>query len=90
VSSGHRRASGPLFYFRAHLFGQHAVHISSADQLIGKFNSHLHDASFLFADEAYWPGQIAAEGNLKRLITEPTLRIEGKGRDSIEVPNYLR
>jgi Family of unknown function (DUF5906) len=71
------------------IFGQHAVHISSADQLIGKFNAHLRDASFLFADEAYWPGQIAAEGNLKRLITEPTLRIEGKGRDSIEVPNYL-
>ena len=31
----------------------------------------------------------AAEGNLKRLITEPTLLIEGKGRDAISVENML-
>ena len=30
-----------------------------------------------------------AEGTLKRLITEPTLFIEAKGRDAITVPNYL-
>jgi hypothetical protein len=70
------------------IFGQHAVHISSAKYLTG-FNAHLRDASFLFADEAYWPGDKAAEGNLKRLITEPSLLIEGKGRDAVPVENML-
>jgi Family of unknown function (DUF5906) len=70
------------------IFGQHAVHISHAKYLTG-FNAHLRDASFLFADEAYWPGDKAAEGNLKRLITEPSLLIEGKGRDAVTVENML-
>ena len=71
------------------LFGQHAVHVSSADHLTGRFNSHLRDACFLFADEAYFPGTLSAEGDLKRKITEPTLFIEGKGRDGVEVANML-
>jgi Family of unknown function (DUF5906) len=43
----------------------------------------------LFADECFAPQDKAAEGMLKRLITEPTLQIEAKGRDSIEEPNRL-
>ena len=44
---------------------------------------------FLFADEAYGPKDKSAEGQLKRLVTEDTLRIEPKGRESFEVPNRL-
>jgi Family of unknown function (DUF5906) len=71
------------------LFGQHSIHISSAERLAGRFNGHLRDTVFLFADEAYWPGDKGAEGELKRLITEPTLNIESKGRDTVSVPNLL-
>jgi hypothetical protein len=71
------------------IFGQHGVHISSSDHLTGHFNSHLQDACLLFADEAYFPGNKNAEGSLKRLITEPTLFIEGKGRDGLSVTNML-
>jgi hypothetical protein len=71
------------------IFGQHGVHISHSDHLTGHFNNHLRDACCLFADEAYWPGDKKAEGNLKRLVTEPTLSIEGKGRDLVEVTNML-
>src|SRR5262249_23933711 len=71
------------------IFGQHARHVSSADHLTGHFNSHLRQCSFLFADEALAPKDKAAEGALKRMITEPTLPIEHKGRDRIEVPNCL-
>jgi hypothetical protein len=70
------------------IFGQHALHISHARYLTG-FNAHLRDVSFLFADEAYWPGDKAAEGNLKRLLTEPSLLIEAKGRDAVSVENML-
>lgn len=71
------------------IFGQHAVHISNARHLVGNFNAHLRDCVFLFGDEAYWPGDKASEGALKRLITEPTLFIEPKGRDPITGPNFL-
>jgi phage/plasmid-associated DNA primase len=71
------------------VFGQHAIHISSADHLAGRFNAHLRDACFLFADEAYWPGDKRAEGNLKRLITEPELFIEAKRKDCVTVRNML-
>jgi Family of unknown function (DUF5906) len=73
----------------AELFGQHALQISSAEHLVGRFNAHLRDCVFLFADEAYWPGNKGAEGTIKRLITEPTIFIEAKGRDGVEVPNLL-
>ena len=71
------------------LFSRRTVHISSADHLVGRFNAHLRDACFLFADEAYWPGDKRAEGALQRLITEPHLFIEAKGRDGTSVPNML-
>src|SRR5262249_19771379 len=71
------------------IFGQHAHHISSPVHLTGRFNAHLRQVSFLFADEAYAPGDKSAEGTLKRLITEPTLDIEPKGRDVMTEPNRL-
>jgi hypothetical protein len=71
------------------LFGQHALQISSAEHLVGRFNGHLRDTVLLFADEAYWPGNKGAEGTIKRLVTEPTIFIEAKGRDGVEVPNLL-
>jgi hypothetical protein len=71
------------------LLGQHALQISSAEHLVGRFNGHLRDTVLLFADEAYWPGNKGAEGTIKRLVTEPTIFIEAKGRDGVEVPNLL-
>ncbi len=71
------------------IFGRHSLHISSANQISGTFNAHMRGTSLLFADEAYWPGNKGDEGNLKRLITEPTLAIEAKGRDIEQVRNCL-
>jgi hypothetical protein len=71
------------------IFGQHAVHLSSPEQLTGRFNAHLRQCSFLFADEAYGPKDKSAEGQLQRLVTEDTLTIEAKGRDTVEQANRL-
>ena len=71
------------------IFGQHALHLSSPEHLTGRFNAHLRQCSFLFADEAYAPRDKSAESSLQRLISEDTLTIEQKGRDPIEVPNLL-
>ena len=80
---------GTLGNALCHIFGQHGSHISTAEHLAGRFNGHLRDACFLFADEAYWPGDKGAEGSLKRLVTEPDLFIEAKGKDGVTVPNML-
>jgi hypothetical protein len=71
------------------LMGQHALHISDPKHLVGSFNRHLLDTVFLFADEAFFAGDRAHIGALKRLITEPTLSIEGKYMNLVEAKNRL-
>lgn len=71
------------------VFGQHFVHLDSSRHLTGQFNAHLHDAVLVFADEAAWPGDRAGASVLKRLVTEPTLAIERKGMDIVQVRNVI-
>jgi hypothetical protein len=71
------------------LFAQHAMAISNSKHLVGNFNLHLRDLIFLFADEAFFAGDKANVGVLNALITEDTLTIEGKGRDTYTAPNTL-
>jgi Family of unknown function (DUF5906)/RepB DNA-primase from phage plasmid len=80
---------GTLGNAMCRIFGNHALHISSPDHLTGKFNAHLRQCVFLFCDEAYTVADKKAEATLKRLITEPTINIEGKGKDVVTVPNHL-
>jgi hypothetical protein len=72
-----------------HLLGQHGFAASHAKQLTGHFNAHLRDTVFLLGDEAFYAGDKAHESILKALITDPTLPIEGKYRDTINAPNFL-
>jgi len=72
-----------------HLFGQHFLHVSQPKHILGHFNQHLRDCVLLFADEAFWAGDKQGEGVLKTIITEPTLTIEGKGRDVVQTRNML-
>jgi hypothetical protein len=86
---GQGTGKGVLGRAMCKIFGQHARHVSHPDHLGGKFNAHLQQCAFLFADEAVAPADKKAEGTIKRLITEPTLHIEPKGVDPFEVPNRL-
>lgn len=71
------------------IFGRHAMHISNREHLTGKFNGHLGLCCFLFADEAYYPGDKQVEGVLRQLITEEQIPIEGKGLPVIISKNSL-
>lgn len=62
--------------------GVHGMTVASPSQFAGRFNAHLRDCVFLFADEAFWPGHKDAEGALKQLITEPHISYELKGVDA--------
>ena len=71
------------------IFGAHGFQVTSREEVIGKFNGHLQDCVLFVADEAYWGGDKRCVGRLQGMITEPTLPIERKGIDLIQVPNYL-
>lgn len=85
------RGTGKGVFGRAmtQIFGTHGLHISHSKHLVGAFNKHLLYCALLFADEAFWAGDMQGEGALKALITEPTLTIEPKGVDLFTVRNCL-
>jgi hypothetical protein len=80
---------GVLCNWLVKAWGQHGIHITNPRHLIGNFNAHLRDAVLLFADEAFYAGDRQHESVLKGLITEPTLPIEGKYQNLVEVTNML-
>ena len=71
------------------IFGAHAFQVTSREEVIGKFNGHLQGCILFIADEAYWGGDKRCVGRLQGMITEPTLPIERKGFDVIQVRNFL-
>lgn len=75
-----KKGAGKGFIFTqlVQIFGRHGMSISNRQHLTGKHNAHLQLLAFLFADEAYYPGDKEVEGCLKQLITEPYLTIEPK------------
>ncbi len=71
------------------IMGQHACHVMNVKHVTGDFNAHLEDCIFLFADEAFWAGDKAAEGVLKGMITESTILIVRKYCDGKQARNML-
>ncbi|MGE3147806.1 MAG: primase-helicase family protein [Pseudorhodoplanes sp.] len=90
LGGGQGTGKGILGRSMRRAFGPHGLHISNSGLLTGRFNAHFMQTSFLFADEAIWPGRRDDEGALKRLVTEDTLAIEPKGVDTFAVPNCLK
>lgn len=71
------------------IFGPHGIVIEDSDQLTGKFNKHLMDACYVFADECFFVGDKRATQKMKRRITAPTMLLEPKGVDTISVASRL-
>ena len=83
------QGTGKSFFADAigHLLGRYYRTVTSTEQFVGRFNSHLREAILIHAAEAIWAGDKRAEGKLKSLITDKTMLIEPKGVDAIEVNN---
>ena len=80
---------GGLGHTMRRIFGGHGIHISQGEHLIGKFNAHLMDCCFLFADEAFFAGDPRHVSVLKALVTEDTITIEKKFVDAHQGRNRL-
>lgn len=72
------------------LIRRHYTLIDQERYLFGNFNSHMASTILLHSDEGFWGGDPRHVGKLKSLVTSDTQRIEQKGRDSLQVNNYLR
>ncbi|MBP7074564.1 MAG: hypothetical protein KBA81_04175 [Rhabdochlamydiaceae bacterium] len=69
------------------LFGPYFLTVTCLEHITGKFNNHLKYAYLVHANEALYGGNSKEIGALKAFITDPTIIIEGKGRDAIPVDN---
>lgn len=69
------------------LHGHHGLQLTSKNSLLGKFNSALAGKRLVFADEAAFWGDPRIRDQLKGMITEPSLEIEKKFVDRIQVKN---
>jgi Family of unknown function (DUF5906) len=72
------------------LLGRHYLGVSDQRWVTGQFNSHLVACLLLHADEAFWAGDLSAEGKIKDLITGHEQLIEFKGKEPVRVANHLR
>ena len=90
VLQGHEgTGKGTLARAMLKIFGPHGLPVSQPKHLTGGFSGHLQHCCFLFLDEAFWAGDVQAEGRLKSLITEDTITIEPKYFTPFQVPNLL-
>jgi len=72
------------------LIKRHYTLIDQERYLFGNFNSHMGSTLLLHSDEGFWGGDPRHVGKLKSLVTSDTHFIEHKGKDSLQVNNYLR
>lgn len=72
------------------LMRRHHVTVYTPRGMLGQFNSHTATALLVQVEEGFWAGDKAAEGALKHLITGPTVVLEKKGVDAIELPSFHR
>jgi hypothetical protein len=89
LRGGKGTGKGMLGRYLMAIFGQHALQIFNTEHLSGKHNEHLQNKLFLFADEAFWAGDKAAERILKGMVTERVMMIEPKGVNAFQWPNML-
>lgn len=71
------------------LLGKHAYVASSAEEVTGRFNAHLHHTILLIAEEAFEMRDKRHESVLKERITGRQFGVERKGVDVMSVNNYL-
>ena len=76
-----------LLEWMARMFGDHALMLSTPEDLIGEFNDHLESKSLIGLNEPSFPGDHRANGKLKSMITEANWLLNGKFRSARRVPN---
>lgn len=72
------------------LVGDNFGEYSTMSRITNNFNGHLSNKLLVNANEATWGGDKQNEGVLKALITDEDRSVEYKGKDSLEIKNFIR
>lgn len=79
-----------VYAWLAEILGQYSFSASNPNHITGRFNGHMEAALLANFEEGWWAGDKQGEGVLKALITEPTMLLERKNVDPVNVSNHLR
>ncbi len=71
------------------IFGEYALETNGEDSIVGRFNGSLANKLLVFGDEIDLRNRKTVD-RMKHLISEKSLRVECKGREITEFPNYIR
>ena len=72
-----------------HIVGPtHSIQVTSPEVFVGRFNAHMQNKVFIFADEAVSAQSEVQNSRLKAMITEKNAVAEAKGIDAQRVRNY--
>jgi hypothetical protein len=88
-SATHGTGKGMVLRSIRKLFGAHAMQISKAGLLTGRFNAHLAMTCFLFVDEMTLADN-KESATLNSTLTEDAIPIEPKGVDAYMMPNHVK
>lgn len=80
---------GTLADLMGQYFGPHYRHLIDSAHLLSNFNAHMMDATYVFADEVTYGGEIKVAGKLKGMVTETHLVGERKGIDAVGYKNMI-
>jgi hypothetical protein len=72
------------------IFGSAYLLTSNHEQVFGRFNASLLGKALVHLDEAMFGGDRRIIGQVKGLITSPTIPVEMKGRDPIPMTNAIK
>ena len=79
---------GVLYEALKNIIGDdYCVHACGADMILGRFNSSIERAIFIFADELMYAGDHEKANVFKKVISEKTLSLEKKGVDAHKIIN---
>ena len=67
----------------------HGLEVTDSRHVLGEFNDSIEGKSFALLEEAVFPGEHQAAGQLKAVLTAKKLTINPKGHAAYQVPNTL-
>ncbi len=82
---------GTVFLLKKAIFGtEYVFQTSDISQVLGQFTGAISKKLVVVLDEAVPKNMFEKDGPLKSLITEPFVKIERKGKDSIQENSFVR
>jgi hypothetical protein len=88
-SEENRTGKGVWARYIRKMVGRHGMMISNAHHLVGRFNGHLRDTTFLECEEAIFAKNHEHADALKSLIADDVIPIENKFFPTVNAPNRL-